>query len=277
MNRSLIKVVPILLCFVCLSSCARNDEGGKEANLTSDNKKSIEELQTMDVPSDAPSNIPSGVAQTSDKSEVVQNTEFMLQYSETVKATGIQVHDRDVYVDKYGTKVEYDHMTGQLVGFLTNVSTGKPDQPISEEEALQIAQEYINANCDLSLYSLVNIVYNEYTGYKVNYTRLICGYKTTDFIVMSISADGKIQWFVYNPYVFDGKQIDSVDEEDALKKLDADVKTYYQDALIQYEIQDKQLDLGKNGVVVLQFLVKADYYFNGEKALERRTFAIEIQ
>lgn len=276
MRRSLVKVIPILLCFICLISCAPDGALRKKANLISKNNKSNKNIQTkkvsLEVPSIAPANI-----QVPDKSETIQNTEYTLKYSKTVKATGVQVHDRDVYVDNQGTEVEYDHVTGQLVGFSTNVSTGKPDQPITEEEVLQIAQEYMNRNGDFSQYSLVNILYNEYTGYKVNFTRLICGYKTTDYIAISISADGKIQWLVYNPYVFDGKQIDDVDEEDALKKLEAEVNAYYKDKLIQYEIQDKRMGLGENGVVVLQFLTKVDYYHNDEKALEKKVFTVEIE
>lgn len=302
MDKSLIKFVPILLSVCCLGYVIKNDIEKQKPPVSLQDKKVVEETNTS-VPSDVSNGQVSGISiditteqvwviptevsidTSSDslvnqmepnKIESVQGIEYMLQYTETKKATGIQVHDRDVYSDNNGTEAEYDHLTGQLVGFSTNVSSGKPDETISEEEVLQIAHEYIGAHCNLSQYSLVNINYSEYTGYAVSYTKIICGYATTDKIVISISADGKIQWFVYNPYVFENIQIDSVNEEEALKKLKSAVKTFYKDTLIQYEVQDKQLAKGENNKVVLQFVVEAVYNYNSMEVTEKRFFDIEI-
>ncbi len=203
---------------------------------------------------------------------------FKLKHKEIREAEGIQVNDRAVYIADDGSIAEYDVKTGQLVSFINeSVNDAKANRKISEQEALNIAKKYFLTQCDLSEYQLSDISFNECAGYTVRYSKYICGIMTTQIISICISEIGDIQWFVYNPYVFDNVSIDNINESDYTNKLEEAIKSKYANDLIKYDVKNKRLAKDEDNNIVLEFFVSIERNVEGHLYSTGEVFRFAIQ
>lgn len=108
-----------------------------------------------------------------DKETIVQGKTIKAKFEKSEKATGIQKHDRDVYVTDDGSTIKCDQKTGLLVYLslktVDNNPTKSSEEIIAENEAKSIAENYAKTQCDLSQYTLLKCSFNQYTGYTVFY------------------------------------------------------------------------------------------------------------
>ena len=189
------------------------------------------------------------------KQENINDEKFELKYKETQKAEGVQVNDRDVYKAPNGNVFEYDSVTGQLV-YYSNENVSSSGKKISEDEALSIAQNFIKTKCDISKYQLVEVKQLQF-GFSVRYSKFILGYVTSEVISVNLAANGEINYFIYNPYVFDNITVEKIDEKAILAKLESDLKSMYK-TMISYKIEDKRLAVKENRVV-MEFFVEITF------------------
>lgn len=136
------------------------------------------------------------------------------------------------------------------------------------------------AKIDTSEYVLVNSNYHEITGYTMEYSLLIQGYRTTEVISISITDSGKISFFSYNPCVFDDVDIKSIDEQALIKQLDRQVRGDYKDTLISYEIEMQRLAADENNKLIMEFAVIIEFsitYSDGEEDIFTQGIMYQIE
>lgn len=196
--------------------------------------------------------------QNTTKELTVQGETLKAAYAGPKKAEGVQKHDRLVYVTADNEVLQYDAVTGDLV-FLQRLRKNENPSRISETQALKIANEFIGQHCDLSKYSLVDSKYNEHTGYTIQYSFLIDGYRTTDGVAATVTDSGEIRFFFYNPYVFDDVEIKPIDGQSLLTQLDQQVRADNKDSLVSYEVELQRLAVDKNNQLIMEYTVSIEF------------------
>lgn len=254
-----------------------------EAVSTAVLRKHSSDMQTRDQVS-TPQSAPQSTAYTSSNShsvrtERVQKRVIVAKYQNTEKASGIQKHDRDVYLADDGSKLEYDHTTGELVFLCTyEMNPGKTANSISQDQAVAIAQDYLKTKCDLSQYTFNKAEYSENMGYDVYYSRMICGYPSADFINVTVTSNGDIAAFLSNPHVFDGVALPGqIDEAPLLGRLDGTVKSDFGSGLVCYTITDKRLILNESNQLAMSYDVLVTREVNGKPWTDGIVFEETVQ
>ena len=155
------------------------------------------------------------------------------------------INTKITYSDAGNNTFVFDLKTGELkTVVIESTARYKNSNSITEEKALQIAQDYINKNFN-DKYILDSIICNEQIGYIINFSKHICGYPTEDSIGFTVDFDGDICFMNAATGVFDKFEIENIDESKLIEKLEAQIGG---DAT--YSIRNKRLSIKENTVVM---------------------------
>lgn len=259
MKRKRILCIFLVLCIQAFPTMAFSEQSPSSKELINESLYDLQNDKITDIVYEEDKStieIDKSVSQNGLKQEKIKDKIIDFKYVESVESVGIQVHGRNVYTSDEGKITEYDNVTGQLV-FYSNDQASESKNKISENDALDIVQKFIQQYCDLSKYTLCDITYNQYTGFNVQYSKYILGYKTSEIIWVCLADNGEVKSFVYNPYVFDNVTVNKIDEGSILSKLENDIKSQHS-GFISYKIKDKRLAINEDNKVVLEFFVSIE-------------------
>lgn len=128
--------------------------------------------------------------------------------------------------DDNSINLKYDRMTGDLLyaKFRTSLDA---ERKISKEQAKKIAEAFIKTQCqDFELYIFDGITENESSGYFVNYSKHIGGYRTKQTILILVRFNGNIGLYSHNKFAFDGIDTNvKIDADKLAKELDEKIKS----------------------------------------------------
>ena len=159
------------------------------------------------------------------------------------------INTKITYSDAGNNTFVFDLKTGELkTVVIESTARYKNSNSITEEKALQIAQDYINKNFNAK-YILDSIICNEQIGYIITFSKHICGYPTEDSIGFTIDFDGNICFMNAATGMFDKFKIESINESVLLEKLKNQVG-----ANVNYTI-DKQRLIVRDDAVYMECFV----------------------
>ncbi|MBQ8203559.1 MAG: hypothetical protein IJZ75_04700 [Clostridia bacterium] len=178
------------------------------------------------------------------------------------------LNNQITYVADDKNRFIYDVKTGGLkTVIIESYARYKDSNSITEEKALQIAEDYINKNYNHSGYALDSVLCNEQMGYIMTYSKHICGYATEDSIGFTIDFAGNICFMNIATGMFDDFEIESINEAAMLDKLKAQVGEN-----VNYTV-DKQRLIVKDEIVYMEYSITV----NSENYSSSWLYAVPIE
>ena len=177
--------------------------------------------------------------------ETINGETIKLKFDKAVPPKSTITRNRLSYVSDEGDTAEYDEITGELVYLSLNVEKSPIADinatPLPESECIAIAEAFIKKHCDLKQYKFTRAKYSYIDGTYVDYVKFIHGIPTSDGISVNVWNDRRISFFAYNPHVFDDIKIDKIDETPLITDLENQIKKYWGDSIISYNIDSKRI------------------------------------
>lgn len=186
----------------------------------------------------------SAISMEQETSSVIpfQINKSQLTFIESEKSQNENVDDIkqiDIFMDNQKNQFIYNQ-EGKQVGYIKNSNqqskTRSASLPVDEIKI--IANDTLNTLADIESYTLVDFIYEETSGsYILTYYRLINGYRSSDFIFITLSPTGDLlSYAAPNVHSFDGLSIPEINEGNYRQQLSSYLYEKYGSEMKEYSI-----------------------------------------
>ena len=182
----------------------------------------------------------------------------------------------DVFCDEELNEYYYLYNSTLLCGILgldNSMESGEVPL-INEDEAVEIAEDFLDSNRTASAYTFKSAVYDEMGGYyDISYAFRINGNDTDDVLRIWVTGDGRIS--SYSEFLYNRYSQNAAISQSVIAQAHTAIESTIASELsgITYSVYDSYLSKNNDGDMELVYVVDFDRVIGGYTVPERRVFS----